>query len=65
MKMSRKKTLARERRVKFVTGGGPSQQISKPSLTDSLISDQQPLSGVYDDDHLASGEYLLYSKLMN
>lgn len=53
MKLKRKKEKARERKERYKTGGGP-PVISTSVLTDSLLENQQPLSGIMDDDHIDS-----------
>ena len=55
MKLETKKENARERKEKFKTGGGP-PVTSTNSLADSLLENQQPLTGVLDDNHLDSGK---------
>ena len=59
MKGETKKVQAIERRERFQTGGGsaamPSNSVSN-ELLNTLLIDQQPLTGIEDDDHLDSGK---------
>lgn len=62
MKFQTKKSMAADRRERFMTGGGvPTLSLSSTSsvgdLAGSLLTNQQPLEGINDDDHIGSGRY--------
>lgn len=62
--MNFKKEMATERRERFLTGGGSgsnaiSNSTPNTGLVGGVLSQQLPLNGIWDNDHVDSGKLII------